>query len=87
MELFVLRTAEGWQQGGGAAVVIAETLARVQSLMREYELEDSLTVYESDADAEADVSGPFRHAWVQVETFPTTEERERIVLISWDEKI
>jgi hypothetical protein len=87
VELFVLRTASGWERGGGAAVVIAETLERVQTLMREYEMEESLTCYESDAEADADVSGPFRHTWVQVERFPSAEERERVVLISWDEKI
>lgn len=87
MDLFVLRTAANWERGGGAAVVIGPDLAHVQTLMREYELEDALTCYESDAEAEADVLGPFRHTWVLVETFPSGEQQERIVLISWDEKI
>jgi hypothetical protein len=87
VEVFVLRPASGWERGSGAAVVVAETLARVQDLMREYEFEDALTVYADDGAAEADVTGPFRHAWVEVERLPSPEERERIVIISWDEKI
>lgn len=87
MEIFVLRTAANWERGAGAAVVIAESLDSAQALMREYELEDSLTCYESDEEAAGDVTGPFRHTWVQVETFPTEAEQERIVVISWDEKI
>ncbi|MFI5267880.1 MAG: hypothetical protein ACHQ7M_10935 [Chloroflexota bacterium] len=87
MEIFVLRPATSWERGSGAAVVIAESIAQVQSLMREYEFEDDLAVYASDDDAHADVTGPFRHPWVEVERFPTTEETERIAIISWDEKI
>jgi hypothetical protein len=87
MEIFVLRTASSWQLGSGAAVVIAESPEQVQALMRDYEFEDSLTVYDSDGDAEDDVAGPTRHTWVEVERFPTVEERERIVVISWDEKV
>ena len=40
----MLRTASNWEQGSGAAVVIAGTLERVQDLMREYEFEERLTV-------------------------------------------
>ena len=82
----MLRPASGWERGSGAAVIVAETLDRVQELMREYEFEDALTVYPDDDAAEADIIGPFRHAWVEVERLPTPEERERIVIISWDEK-
>jgi hypothetical protein len=87
MEVFVLRPATNWERGAGAAVVIAETRERVQALMREYEFEDALTVYADDDAAEADVAGPFRHVWVEVERLPTEAERERIIIISWDEKI
>jgi len=87
MELFVLRTASNWERGSGGAVIIAETLERVQELMREYEFEEALACYTSDEQAEEDVVGPSRHTWVEVERFPTAEQRARIVLISWDEKI
>jgi hypothetical protein len=87
LEIFVLRPATSWDRGSGAAVIIAPSPQRVQALMREYEFEDDLTVYPSDEEADADVTGPFRHTWVEVERFPTPEDRERIVLISWDEKI
>lgn len=83
----MLRTASQWDRGSGAAVLIAETQERVQDLLREYEFEDSLTVYTDDSEAEADVTGPTRHTWVEVERFPTTEQRERIVYVAWDEKI
>ncbi|HEX6512240.1 MAG TPA: hypothetical protein VF157_08080 [Chloroflexota bacterium] len=87
MEIFVLRTASSWERGSGAAVVIAQTLENVQTLMRDYEFEEGLAVYENDAQADDDVTGPFRHTWVEVERFPTGEERERVVVISWDEKL
>jgi hypothetical protein len=87
MEIFVLRTATNWERASGAAVIVAPSAERVQALMREYEFEEDLNVYPSDEDADADVSGPFRHVWVEVERFPTDEERERIVVVSWDEKI
>jgi hypothetical protein len=87
MEIFVLRTATSWELGGGAAVVIADTLQRVQELMRDFEFEERLAIYGSDAEAEADVVGPFRHTWVEVERFPTAEQGERIVVVSWDEKL
>lgn len=87
MEVFILRPASNWERGSGAAVVIAESAERVQELMREYEFEDSLAVYVDDDAANADVSGPFRHSWVEVERLPSAEERERIVIVSWDEKI
>ena len=87
MEIFVLRPASSWERGSGAAVVIANSADRVQALMRDYELEDRLTVYASDDDAEADVTGPLRHTWVTVERLPGAQEQERIVLISRDEKI
>jgi hypothetical protein len=87
MDIFVLRTAANWELGSGAAVVIAASLERVQDLLRDYELDDRLTIYASDAEAEADVTGPFRHAWVEVERMPTAEEKERIVIVSWDEKV
>lgn len=87
MEIFILRTASNWERGSGAAVLIAESQARVQQLMREYEFEDTLIVYSDNDEAEADVTGPTRHVWVEVERFPAAEEQERVVLISWDEKI
>jgi len=83
----VLRTAGGWERGNGAAVVIAESLERVQELMRDYETEEALAVYESEDDAQADVIGAFRHTWVQVETFPSAEESERVVVLAWDETV
>ena len=87
MEIFVLRTAADWERGSGAAVVIAESMERVQTLMREYEFEEGLAVYTSDGEAQDDVVGPFRHKWVELERFPTDAERERVVVLSWDEKI
>jgi crotonobetainyl-CoA:carnitine CoA-transferase CaiB-like acyl-CoA transferase len=87
MEIFVLRTAANWERGSGAAVVIAQTIERVQDLMRDYEFEERLTIYETDSAADADVTGPTRHTWVEVERFPTEEKRERVVVVSWDEKI
>jgi len=87
MELFVLRTASNWEQGSGAAVVIAEALERVQALMREFEFEERLTVYAAEDEVEADVLGPTRHTWVEVERFSTGETQERIVVVSWDEKV
>ena len=83
----MLRTATNWERGSGAAVVIAESLEQVQDLMREYEFEERLAVYSTDADADEDVVGPTRHTWVEVERFPTDEERGRIVVVSWDEKV
>jgi hypothetical protein len=87
MEIFVLRTASNWEQGSGAAVLIAETQEHAQELLREYEFEDRLVIYTDDDEAAADVTGPTRHTWVEVERFPIADERERIVLVSWDEKI
>jgi hypothetical protein len=87
MEIFVLRTASNWERGCGAAVVIAESREQVQALLRDYEFEETLTCYQSEDEADADVVGPTRHTWVEVERFPTAEQRERIVVTSWDEKI
>ncbi|HEY8693874.1 MAG TPA: hypothetical protein VIR57_14160 [Chloroflexota bacterium] len=87
MEIFVLRPATNWERGSGAAVIIAKSVERVQKLMREYEFEEDLIVYATDDDANADVAGPFRHTWVEVERFPTAEDSERIVILSWDEEI
>lgn len=87
MELFVLRTAAGWDRGNGAAVVVAESLPAVEAMMRECELEERLTCYQTEVEAESDVTGPTRHTWVEVERFPSQEEQPRIVLISWDETI
>ena len=83
----MLRPATNWELGSGVAVIIAESTARVQAIMREYEFEEDLAVYGSDDEADADVAGPFRHVWVEVERFPVDQERERIVIVSWDEKI
>jgi hypothetical protein len=87
MELFVLRTAAGWERGNGAAVVIAETLEHVEVLLRDYESEEQLTVYPSDDEANSDVEGPFRHTWVEVERFPSDAPRERVVIVAWDESV
>lgn len=82
-----MRPATSWELGSGAAVIVAESAVRVRALMREYEFEDDLTVYATDDEVAADVVGPSRHIWVEVERFPTAEEHERIVIISWDEKV
>jgi hypothetical protein len=87
MELYVLRTAAGWERGNGAAVVIADSLEHVEVLLRDYESEEVLTVYPSDDEAYSDVEGPFRHVWVEVERFPVDESRERVVVIAWDETV
>jgi len=87
MELFVLRTAASWERANGAAVIIAQSLERVQTLMREYEAEETLCVYETDDQAHTDAMGPFRHAWVALERFPSEEKVERVVIISWDEVV
>lgn len=87
MELFVLRTAGTWERGNGAAVIVAESLKAVESLMREYEVEERLTCYQTEVEAESDVTGPSRHTWVEVERFLSSEGQQRVVLISWDETI
>lgn len=87
MQIFVLRTAEGWERANGAAVVVAETLERGEELMREYEAEETLVCYPSEGEAEVDVVGPFRHQWIEVERFETDDERERVVISSWDERL
>ena len=87
VHIFVLCTAEGWERTNGAAVVVAETLERVQELMREYEAEEGLVCYSSARDAEDDLTGPFRHQWIEVERFDTDDKRERVVISSWDERL
>ncbi|MBV8086007.1 MAG: hypothetical protein JO247_14455 [Chloroflexi bacterium] len=87
MDLYVLRTASGWERGNGAAVVIAESLEHVEVLLRDYESEELLAVYPSDDEATADVEGPSRHTWVELERFPSDEPRERVVIVAWDESV
>ena len=87
MEVFVLRTAAGWERANGAAVILAESLEGAETLMRDHELEERLTCYQSEAEAQADVTGPSRHIWVQVERFPNQEEQPRVVIIAWDDTI
>ncbi len=83
----MLRTAAAWERGNGAAVVIAQSLEHVEVLLRDFESEDQLTVYPSDEEASEDAEGPFRHAWVEVERFPSQEAHERVVIIAWDESV
>lgn len=85
MEIFVLRTASDWEKANGAAVVIAESIDSVETLLQDYEMEPDLRCYESDNDARTDVEGPFRHVWVLVEALPSVEKVERVVVSSWDE--
>jgi len=87
MDLYVLRTAAEWERGNGAAVVIAESLEHVEVLLRDYESEEQLAVYPTDEEASSDVEAPLRHAWVEVERFPSNEPRERVVIVAWDETV
>ncbi|MDE3077687.1 MAG: hypothetical protein KGJ86_19890 [Chloroflexota bacterium] len=85
MEIFVLTTAADWDKANGAAVVIAESLSRAEALLQDYEMESELHCYGSDNQARGDVDGPFRHIWVLVESWPTDQKAERVVVSSWDE--
>ena len=85
MEIFVLRTAENWEKANGAAVVIAQSLENAEALLQDYEMEPELRCYMSDAAAQTDVDGPFRHAWVLVESLATDQQQGRVIVSSWDE--
>lgn len=75
MKIFIFKPSEHWDYCGGGKVCIAETFDSAAALFKKTDEDAKFFEHDFSKQPVEDYDN-----WVLVETFPTTETRERVIL-------